>query len=58
MLRSSSHFRSASTTRHLRARSVDAWAEYQATRVKLHGDENGMAIVQLLAPGSAVDKET
>ena len=37
------------------AASVDAWAEYQSTRVKLHGDENGLTTLRLLE-SSGVDK--
>jgi hypothetical protein len=40
-----------------KSESVDAWAEYQATRIKLHGDENGLAILQLLLPGGSIDKD-
>src|SRR3979411_886749 len=29
------------------AASVDAWAEYQSTRIKLHVDENGLAMLRL-----------
>src|SRR3954447_21527406 len=36
------------------AGSVDAWAEYQSTRIKLHGDENGLTTLRLLE--SSVDK--
>src|SRR5262245_60804197 len=31
-----------------KSESVDAWAEYQSTRVKLHVDENGLAALRLL----------
>ena len=31
-----------------KSESVDAWAEYQAARVKLHIDENGLAQLRLL----------
>ena len=31
--------------------SVDAWAEYQAARIKLHLDENGLAQLRLLETG-------
>ena len=37
------------------AASVDAWAEYQSTRIKLHGDENGLTTLRLLE-SSGVDK--
>ena len=36
--------------------SVDGWAEYQATRIKLHGDENGLAILRLLESSGNIDK--
>jgi hypothetical protein len=36
--------------------AVDAWAEYQSTRVKLHVDENGLAMLRLLESSSAIDK--
>ena len=38
-----------------KSESVDAWAEYQSTRVKLHVDENGLATLRLLEP-VGVDK--
>ena len=31
-----------------KAESVDAWAEYQAARIKLHVDENGLSTLRLL----------
>jgi hypothetical protein len=37
------------------AASVDAWAEYQSTRIKLHVDENGLTTLRLLE-NSGVDK--
>jgi hypothetical protein len=37
------------------AASVDAWAEYQSTRIKLHVDENGLTTLRLLE-SSGVDK--
>jgi len=37
------------------AASVDAWAEYQSTRIKLHGDENGLTTLRLLE-SSGIDK--
>src|SRR4051794_907556 len=37
------------------AASVDAWAEYQSTRIKLHGDENGLTTLRLLE-STGVDK--
>jgi hypothetical protein len=36
--------------------SVDAWAEYQSTRVKLHVDENGLSTLRLLETAGAIDK--
>jgi hypothetical protein len=36
--------------------AVDAWAEYQSTRVKLHGDENGLSTLRLLESSGSVDK--
>ena len=36
--------------------AVDAWAEYQSTRVKLHVDENGLATLRLLESSGSVDK--
>ena len=36
--------------------SVDAWAEYQSTRVKLHVDENGLSMVRLMETAGTVDK--
>src|SRR3954470_949900 len=36
--------------------SVDAWAEYQSTRVKLHVDENGLAMLRLTETTGGVDK--
>src|SRR6185295_14744937 len=38
-----------------KSESVDAWAEYQSTRVKLHVDENGLATLRLLET-TGVDK--
>jgi uncharacterized protein DUF4337 len=38
-----------------KSESVDAWAEYQSTRVKLHVDENGLAALRLLE-SMGVDK--
>jgi Domain of unknown function (DUF4337) len=37
--------------------SVDGWAEYQSARIKLHVDENGLAIVHLLQTSGNIDKE-
>src|SRR5690242_20205002 len=36
--------------------SVDAWSEYQAARVKLHLDENGLSTVKLLQATGDVDR--
>jgi hypothetical protein len=36
--------------------SVDAWAEYQSTRIKLHVDENGLAALRVLESAGNVDK--
>jgi hypothetical protein len=36
--------------------SVDAWAEYQAARIKLHVGENGMAQLRLLETAGSFDK--
>src|SRR6476659_10564018 len=36
--------------------SVDAWAEYQSTRVKLHVDENGLAMLRLMETTGGIDK--
>lgn len=36
--------------------SVDAWAEYQAARIKLHVDENGLAQLRLLETAGNFDK--
>jgi hypothetical protein len=38
------------------ATSVDAWAEYQSTRVKLHVDENGLSTLRLLETVGNIDK--
>jgi hypothetical protein len=38
------------------ATSVDAWAEYQSTRVKLHVDENGLSTLRLLETVGTIDK--
>jgi hypothetical protein len=35
---------------------VDAWAEYQSTRVKLHVDENGLAMLRLMETTGGIDK--
>jgi ABC-type multidrug transport system fused ATPase/permease subunit len=39
-----------------KAESVDAWAEYQAARIKLHVDENGLAMLRLMETSGQVDK--
>jgi hypothetical protein len=36
--------------------SVDAWAEYQSTRVKLHVDENGLSMLRLTETTGTIDK--
>jgi hypothetical protein len=36
--------------------SVDAWAEYQAARIKMHVDENGLAQLRLLETAGNFDK--
>src|SRR5262245_47784760 len=36
--------------------SVDAWAEYQAARIKLHVDENGLSTLRLLETTGLIDK--
>ena len=36
--------------------SVDAWAEYQSTRVKLHVDENGLSMLRLMETAGTIDK--
>lgn len=36
--------------------AVDAWAEYQSTRVKLHVDENGLSTLRLLESAGTIDK--
>ena len=38
------------------AESVDAWTEYQAARIKLHVDENGLSTLRLLETTGQVDK--
>jgi len=40
-----------------KADSVDAWAEYQFARVKLHVDENGLHQLRLLESTGTVNKE-
>src|SRR5215210_1085019 len=39
-----------------KSESVDAWAEYQSVRIKLHVDENGLAILRLLESSGNIDK--
>src|SRR5262245_13172713 len=39
-----------------KAESVDAWTEYQAARVKLHVDENGLSVLRLIESGAQIDK--
>ncbi len=39
-----------------KSESVDAWAEYQAARIKLHVDENGLAALRLLESLGSIDK--
>ncbi len=39
-----------------KADSVDAWAEYQAARIKLHVDENGLNQLRLLETAGNFDK--
>ena len=39
-----------------KSESVDAWAEYQAARVKLHVDENGLSTLRLLETVGTVDR--
>ena len=40
-----------------KADAVDAWAEYQFARVKLHVDENGLNQLRLLETGGQISKE-
>src|SRR6476659_1816948 len=40
-----------------KADAVDAWAEYQFARVKLHVDENGLNQLRLLESGDQINKE-
>src|ERR1041385_5415034 len=35
--------------------SVDAWAEYQASRIKLHVDENGLTQLRMLETAGNID---
>jgi hypothetical protein len=39
-----------------KADSVDAWSEYQASRLKLHVDENGLAQLRLLETAGNFDR--
>ena len=39
-----------------KAEAVDAWAEYQFARVKLHVDENGLSQLRLLETTNQIDK--
>jgi len=39
-----------------KSESVDAWAEYQAARIKLHVDENGLATQRLMETSAQIDK--
>ncbi|MSO66988.1 MAG: DUF4337 domain-containing protein [Pseudolabrys sp.] len=39
-----------------KAESVDAWTEYQAARIKLHVDENGLAQLRLLETAGNFDR--
>ena len=39
-----------------KSESVDAWAEYQAARIKLHVDENGLSTLRLLETTGQIDK--
>jgi uncharacterized protein DUF4337 len=39
-----------------KSESVDAWAEYQAARVKLHVDENGLSTLRLLESIGTIDR--
>src|SRR6476660_10296939 len=36
--------------------SVDAWAEYQASRIKLHVDENGLTQLRMLETTGNIDR--
>jgi hypothetical protein len=40
-----------------KADAVDSWAEYQATRIKLHTDENSLAQLQALNGGVTLDRD-
>ncbi|MEA2905886.1 MAG: hypothetical protein QOI12_3273 [Alphaproteobacteria bacterium] len=39
-----------------KSESVDAWAEYQSARIKLHVDENGLSTLRLIETGGQIDK--
>jgi hypothetical protein len=39
-----------------KSESVDAWSEYQASRVKLHVDENGLSTLRLLESMGTIDR--
>lgn len=39
-----------------KSESVDAWAEYQAARIKLHVDENGLATQRIMETSGQLDK--
>ena len=41
---------------NVQAEAVDAWAEYQAARLKLHVDENGLLHLRLLETAGGVDR--
>jgi hypothetical protein len=40
-----------------KSESVDAWAEYQSVRIKLHVDENGLSTLRLLESTGTISKE-
>jgi hypothetical protein len=40
----------------VKAESVDAWAEYQSARIKLHVDENGLSQLRLLETAGNFDR--
>jgi hypothetical protein len=40
-----------------KSESVDAWTEYQAARIKLHVDENGLSQLHLLETTRNIDRE-
>src|SRR6266850_436140 len=39
-----------------KSESVDAWAEYQSARIKLHVDENGLSMLRLIESAGTIDK--